>query len=385
MFRWPGDRETRRVSYFSVAAHRAMALDRRRNDAYAAALREVIGPESVVLDLGAGTGVHGLLAARLGARRVYLVEPEDVILVAEEIVKANGLQSTVRCLKGRIEDCRVPEPVDVIVSALTGNLLVTEDLLQSLFFARDTLLKPGGYLVPNAAFMEAVPVSAPALHAREIASWSDPQQTVDLGPARVYAANTIFYRAEGIRDLPALAEPQRLHMLDFHLDSYGSVDADVTYEIARSGTCHGWVGWFSMKLGGRWLSTSPYEAPLHWSPAFLPLDPPIFFEEGEHVTFSLDRAPFGDWTWKVASSSGEQQHSTLLAEPMNMQTLTKAGAGYRPSLTIEGQVFMHVLSQCDGSRSVDRIAQSLAGAYPNRYRDHTEALAFVRRVVKRHA
>src|SRR3954454_2492869 len=61
-----------RMTYVSVASHRSMALDRVRNDAYADALRAVVTPSSVVLDLGAGTGVHGLMAARMGARRVYL-------------------------------------------------------------------------------------------------------------------------------------------------------------------------------------------------------------------------------------------------------------------------------------------------------------------------
>src|SRR4051812_36752137 len=99
------------MTYRSVASHRAMALDGTRNAAYGAALRQAIGPESVVLDLGAGTGLHGVMAAKLGAKRVYLVEPEDVIAVAEEIVRANGLQHTVRCLRGRIEDVQLPESV----------------------------------------------------------------------------------------------------------------------------------------------------------------------------------------------------------------------------------------------------------------------------------
>src|SRR5262249_31006612 len=136
-------RGRRGVSYLTVASHRSMALDARRNAAYHAALERVIGPDSVVLDLGAGTGVHGLMAARLGARRVYLVEPEDIISVAEEIVRANGLESVVQCIQGRIEDVQLPETVDVIVSVLTGNFLLTEDLLPSLIHARKRWLRPG--------------------------------------------------------------------------------------------------------------------------------------------------------------------------------------------------------------------------------------------------
>ena len=114
-----------------------MALDGVRNRAYYDALREVIQPGSVVLDVGAGVGIMGLMAARLGARRVYLVDPEDILEVAREVVRDNGLTGVVECLRARIEDVRLPERADVIVSVLTGNFLVTEDLLETLFFARD--------------------------------------------------------------------------------------------------------------------------------------------------------------------------------------------------------------------------------------------------------
>src|SRR5205085_8252592 len=61
----PGLAATRRMSYLSVVGHRSMALDANRNAAYGAALRQAIGPDTVVLDLGAGTGIHGLMAAKL--------------------------------------------------------------------------------------------------------------------------------------------------------------------------------------------------------------------------------------------------------------------------------------------------------------------------------
>ncbi len=362
-----------------------MALDARRNGAYAAALEQAVGRHSVVLDLGAGTGVHGLMAARLGAKRVYLVESEDIIFVAQEIAGANGLGNVVRCLHGRIEELTLPEPVDVIVSVLTGNFLLTEDLLSSLFHARDTALRPGGVLIPSAATMEAAPVSAATLHEKEIASWSVAQRGVDLGRARRYAANTIFYRQDGTKDLALLAEPQPLHTVDFHRDDYSSVHLEVTYEIARSGTCHGWVGWFTMKLGSEWVSTSPYDAPMHWSPAFLPLDPPLTLEQGELVTFSLDRAPFGDWTWRVRAESASQQHSTLLSAPMSATTLEKATLDYAPSRSVDGEALMFVLSQCDGQRRVEEIAQRLSSVHPDRYANRAVALGFVQRVVKRYS
>jgi hypothetical protein len=44
-----------------------MIFDGVRNGAYARALAKVITPNTTVMDLGAGLGVHGLMAAKLGA------------------------------------------------------------------------------------------------------------------------------------------------------------------------------------------------------------------------------------------------------------------------------------------------------------------------------
>lgn len=359
-----------------------MALDARRNAAYYAALASVVNPESVVLDLGAGTGVHGLMAARLGARRVYLVEPEDIISVADEIAHANGLDRIVRCIQGRIEDVELPEPVDVIVSVLTGNFLLTEDLLPALICAREKTLKPGGCLIPSAGTMEAVPVCAPEVHATEVGSWSQPQHGVDVSAARSYAANTVFYRGRELRGLTRLAEPRTLHTLDFSRDDYSSVRIDAEFEIAQSGACHGVIGWMDLRLGGSWLSTSPDDPAVHWSTAFLPLDPPMAVERGERLSFRLDRAPFGDWTWSVSSVSGTQQHSTMLSAPITAHSLEKARVTHVPSLNADGRLLRQVLDACGGSRAVGDIAAQMHREHPSRFATEAEATVFVQQIVK---
>jgi SAM-dependent methyltransferase len=372
------------VSYLTVAGHRSMALDARRNAAYHAALAGVINPDSAVLDLGAGTGVHGLMAARLGARRVYLVEPEDIISVASEIAHANGLDRIVRCIQGRIEDVELPEPVDVIVSVLTGNFLLTEDLLPALLCARKKTLKPGGCLIPSAGTMEAVPVCAPEVHATEVGSWSQPQHGVDLSVARGYAANTVFYRGRELRGLTRLAEPRTLHRLDFSRDDYASIRIDATFEISQSGVCHGVIGWMNVRLGETWLSTSPDDPAVHWSTAFLPLDPPMAVERGERLSFTLDRAPFGDWTWSVSSMSGRQQHSTMLSAPIAAASLEKARVSYVPALNVEGRLLRQVLEECGSGRAVGDIAVQLRREHPVRFATDAGATAFVQRIVKKY-
>jgi precorrin-6B methylase 2 len=373
------------MTYVALTGHRSMALDAIRNAAYERALAQVIRPESVVLDLGAGTGVHGLIAAKLGARRVYLIEPEDIIAVAEESVRMNGLESVVSCIHDRVEAVTLPEPVDVIVSVLTGNLLLTEDLLPALFNARDRFLRPGGSLVPDAATIVVAAISAPTLHEQEIAGWSIPQHGVSLQAGRPYAANSVFYRSDNADAVSYLSEPVTIHRLDLHDAEYGPFKGRVEVSITQPGLCHGWAGWISIKLGDTWLSTSPGDKRTHWSWGFLPLDPPLPVEAGERIRFQLARAPFGDWVWRTEARAGTQQHSTLLSMPVKAATLQKAALDYRPVLSDEGRDVEYVLARCNGSERMDEIAASLQAAAPTRYRTSTEALRFVQSVVKQHA
>jgi hypothetical protein len=369
------------MSYVSVAAHRTMALDRVRNDAYAAALARVITPTSVVLDLGAGTGVHGLLAARLGARRVYLVEPEEIIELARASVTANGLGDVVQCIQDRIEDVQLDESVDVIVSAMTGNVLVGEDLLPILFRARDRWLKPDGSMVPAAARVVAAPVCAPGLHQREVAGWSADQHGITLTAVRPYAANSLHYRWPRA-EVQYLAPSVTLHTVDLRRDGYDGIHAEAAF-VTQPGLCHGFAAWFDLQLGDRWVSTGPHAPATHWSPAFLPLDPPVTLPPAAGVTFRIDRPPFGEWTWRATWPDGSQRHSTLCGAPATVATIAKAALDYRPQLTREGEATAFVLSRCEGSRTVREIADELRRWRPAAFDSDADACRFVQSTIRR--
>jgi predicted RNA methylase len=76
---------------YTLADYASMMADRTRIDAYAAALRHAVHADSIVADLGAGIGTFSLLAARLGARKVYAIEPQDAIHLGRAIAAASGL------------------------------------------------------------------------------------------------------------------------------------------------------------------------------------------------------------------------------------------------------------------------------------------------------
>ena len=244
-------------SYSSISDHHSMIFDSVRNDCYSVAIKDEISENSVVLDLGAGLGVHGLMAAEAGATKVYLVEPASIIEITKQIVKSNGLTEKIESIKGNIEDVDLPEKVNCIISVFTGNFLLSEDLLPSLFYARDKYLNPEGTLIPDRAKMEVVPIYAQEYYDEYIDCWGN-SSDLDYTSVRLQAVNTLYYDYFNEGNVQLLAEPVELLDLDFMQATEASCRSRVSVKITEDCICHGWLGWFQARIGQQWLSTSPY-------------------------------------------------------------------------------------------------------------------------------
>jgi protein arginine N-methyltransferase 3 len=125
-FKLPEDEEDYYFkSYSSYSIHEQMIKDAARTDAYRDFIygNKDVFKGKVVLDVGCGTGILSMFAAKAGAKKVYSVDASNIIDRAKEIVKLNGLEGTITLLKGRIEDLELPEKVDVLVSEWMGYCL----------------------------------------------------------------------------------------------------------------------------------------------------------------------------------------------------------------------------------------------------------------------
>ena len=147
--------------------HARMLHDDRRTNDYIAALRDAVRPEDIVLDIGTGSGVLAIAAARAGARHVYAVEASDIADVAERVFAANRMQERVTLIRGWSREIELPEPADVLVAEVIGNEPFEEEILETTLDARRRLLKPDARLIPHTLDLVARPLLLPNTEARQ--------------------------------------------------------------------------------------------------------------------------------------------------------------------------------------------------------------------------
>lgn len=108
--------------------------------------------DKIVMDIGAGTGILSIFAARAGAKHVYAIENAEIAYFAMEIIKKNGLEKKITVLKGKMEEIELPvKKVDIIISEWMGYFLLYESMLDCVLWARDKYLAKGGKMLPDKA------------------------------------------------------------------------------------------------------------------------------------------------------------------------------------------------------------------------------------------
>jgi ribosomal protein L11 methyltransferase len=98
-------------------------------------------PAMRVLDLGSGTGILAVAAAKLGARHVIALDPSpEAIQTTLTTIRLNGMTGIIAPVQGEIGALR-GACFDLILANLYG------DVLLHLVHEITALLAPGGYLV----------------------------------------------------------------------------------------------------------------------------------------------------------------------------------------------------------------------------------------------
>ena len=250
-----------------------------------------------MLDIGTGTGIHALIAAQLGARHVWAIEPGDAIQVAREAARANGFEQRITFIQGLSDQVELPEPVDVIVSDMRGVLPLFANHIGSLIDARDRLLAPGGVLIPLRDDLLVAPVESADLHEEVSGPWRGNGLGLDLAAGRALATQTV--RRRRIEPDALVAEPAVWTSLDYGSVSDPDADGAVGWTMERKATVHGFALWFDATLvDGVGFSNAPGRE-LVYGTNFLPLTEPLDLATGDRLELP-PRRPSGGRRLRVA-------------------------------------------------------------------------------------
>jgi protein arginine N-methyltransferase 1 len=370
---------------YSLKGYEDMTEDSVRMNAHVAALRAVISPSSVVIDLGAGTGVMSLLACRLGAKRVYAIELDDAVAIGRQDAAAHGMSDRITFLQGLSTKVEVPEKADVVVADLRGVLPLHHQSVESLIHARKHFVAPGGTLIPQRDRLIAAIVTAPR-SARGAKAWNRSDYGLKPSLAASYLANTPRNQRQSREDL--LTAPVCWATLDYSTIESCDVENAVELAVTRAGTAVGISMWFETDLLGEiGYSSGPCDEWTVYGMRFFPLTHPVDVEKNDSVHLAVSARYRGGeylWQWNTSirsSRSGERvasfEQSSFHGEPLNIDRLRKSADTFSPTLTEEGRVTRFVLGLMDGTRSNASMAASVAREFPGRFSDDQAALDFV--------
>ncbi len=318
---------------YSLDDYRKMAADRARIDAYAAALKTRVTSETVVADIGTGTGNFTLLACRCGARRVYAIEPADIIHLAQELVSVNGYADRVVFIQDLSTRVTLPERAGVIVSDLRGVLPWFDGHIPAIADARERHRTVGGVLIPQQDTVWAAPVDGADLYHAVLDPWDEPRFDLDFAPAR--AAATDGWAKAKVRSDQVLASPRRLAILDYGTISEADarLSAEARWEVDRAGMIHGFAVWFdTVLLGDIGFSNAPGQPEHVYGSGFFPLKHPVVISPGDHISLRLRADPAGEdylWRWKTLVRGDRPARVKAAFDQSNFAGTPQAAAALR--------------------------------------------------------
>lgn len=284
------DRVVERLGKAVHSWHLPMLGDTLRNDAYQAAIEAAVRPDDVVLDIGAGSGLLSLMAARAGARQVYGCEMlADLAEMAKLVVAKNGYADRIAIVpkpSGQLEVGRdLPARATLLVTETFDSMILGEGILPTLAHAHDHLLAPGARVIPAAATLKGQLVTIPRLKALY------PLRTIngfDLSPFGLGSPVERFYPAfPDCETFTTLTDVFELKRFNFSrrpaMRQSWSADATVTAD----GTVQAVLLSFDLHLDDTiTLSTTKFGDIKHWNPVFYILDGEKAVAQGERITVS---------------------------------------------------------------------------------------------------
>ncbi|XP_005097395.1 protein arginine N-methyltransferase 1 [Aplysia californica] len=287
-------------SYAHFGIHEEMLKDEVRTLTYRNSMyyNKHLFKDKVVLDVGCGTGILCMFAAKAGAKRVIGIECSSIIDYGEKIVAANKLDHVISLVRGKVEEVTLPadvDKVDIIISEWMGYCLFYESMLNTVIFARDKWLRPDGLIFPDRATLYVTAIEDRQYKDEKINWWDN-----------VYGFDMSCIRDVAVREpLVDVVDPKQVVTNSFlvkEVDIYTVKEGDIAFSTPFHLTCrrndylHALVTFFNIEFTKchkrTGFSTSPDAPYTHWKQTVFYLgDNDLTIKKGEEVDGVISMTP----------------------------------------------------------------------------------------------
>lgn len=251
--------------------------------------------DKVVLDVGCGTGILCMFAAKAGAKLVIGVDMSGIIDQAKCIVKDNNLDDKIVLLKGKMEEVQLPvDKVDIIISEWMGYCLLYESMLNTVLVARDRYLAPGGLIFPDKATMYLNAIEDGEYKDQKIEFWDN-----------VYGFNYSHMKKIALREPLVDTVTQEaivtnncaIRDIDLYTVKVEDLEFEVPFELTmqRNDFVHALVCYFDIDFAACHrpvhFSTGPEAKYTHWKQTIFYLHDHIAGRTGDTLSGTFKLAP----------------------------------------------------------------------------------------------
>jgi protein arginine N-methyltransferase 1 len=369
---------------YGLPGYGGMIADKARLEAYSRAVRQIVKPGSLVLEIGTGPGVFAILACQAGAGRVFAIESSEVIQVAREIAIANHCADRIEFFEDLSTNVKLPVQADAVFSDLRGVLPLFGRHIPSIVDARKRFLKPGGAFSPRKDTLWMAVVEVPKIYAEIVDPWEQSGLDQDLTPARRRVIDS-FVRVRATPD-QLLTEPEVWATIDYLSIENPDMAGELQWTTKRAGTGHGILVWFDADLAeGAGFSNSPSEIETVYGSMFFPWEHPVELAQGDTICAQMEAKLAGnDYVWRWATqvnpaglggrTRDKFDQSTLNGLVISPLPLRKGASDHVARLSDDGVMARRVLELMDGRKTLEQIAQQLAAESPQRFSRWQDAM-----------
>jgi hypothetical protein len=242
--------------FAAASVHIEMLSDRVRTSSFLAAIREVVRAGDVVADIGTGTGVLAVAAAKAGARHVYAVEETSIGESAKAVFLANGVSDRVTLVPGRSTRVDLPERANVVVSEVIGNDIFDEDVLSVVRDAVRRHATRDAQLIPRTLRVFALPLDLPneelakqSFGSADLEQWRSFYGFDFAALAETPSGDRELFRpAHRTRAWRRMSEPVPLTAIDLARVDRSDVEVDAVCVVRESGVVSAFLVYFEAEL-----------------------------------------------------------------------------------------------------------------------------------------